>query len=143
MPVACRMSACPCMLLHVVACHCMSFHSALCNLKHSLYNGVPHTLFPMVSFAPDDTAEGCLPPWEMAKAFAFYTVLQKAAELLTSTPSDLVGERVDDYIAKQLTLKGGGQPSSRSVRKAIARCQEPSWYPGKPSDQTILIRAEP
>jgi len=124
------------MSLHVFSQHAL-------HLKPSLHSGTSHALFRMASFAPDDTAEGFLPLWEIAKASAFHTVLQKAAELLASTPYDLVGERVDDYIAKQLTLQGGGQPHSRSVRKVVAKCQEPSWFPGKPSDQRKAAGRKP
>lgn len=127
------------MLLHVSAC----LSTARFAPQAQFVNKAFHTLSHMVSFAPDDTPEGFLPPWEIAKAFAFHTVLQKAAELLASTPSDLVGERVDDYIAKQLTLKGGGQPCSRGVRKVIARCREPAWYPGKPSDHSKTAGRKP
>ena len=35
------------------------------------------------------------------------------------------------WIAEQLTLKGGGQPSERAVQQAVARCKEADWYPGK------------
>ena len=43
-----------------------------------------------VSFAPDDTPDGELPPWEVAKAFAFKVVLDKVAEtrkLIANPPS--------------------------------------------------------
>ena len=65
------------------------------------------------------------------QAFAFYTVLNKAAEQLGTRASDLVGQRVDEYIAKQVTLQGGGHPQPRCLRKVIARCKEPDWYPGQ------------
>jgi len=41
-----------------------------------------------VSFAPDDTPDGELPPWEVAKAFAFKVVRDKVAETrkLTANP---------------------------------------------------------
>ena len=83
------------------------------------------------AFDPCCTVEGESPPWEIAKAFAFYTVLNTAAEQLDTPAADLVGQRVDEYIAKQLTLRGGGRPHPRSVRKVIVRCKEPDWYPGK------------
>ena len=62
----------------------------------------------MVSFAPDSTLKGELPPWEVAKAYAFHVVLKKAAEVLDTSPAELLGMRVDDFIASQVTLKGGG-----------------------------------
>jgi hypothetical protein len=87
----------------------------------------------MMSFAPGDTLTGELPPWEVAKAFAFHTVLKKAAEVLDTPAAELVGQRVDEFIAKQVTLTGGGKPGPRTIRNLIVRCQDPSWYPGKPS----------
>ena len=82
-------------------------------------------------FSPSSTVDGELPPWEIAKAFAFYTVLNAAAEQLDIPAADLVGERVDEYIAKQISKQGGGHPAPRQVRRVIARCQDPEWYPGK------------
>ena len=86
------------------------------------------------TFASDATLAGELPPWEVAKAYAFHVVLGQAAEILDTSPADLVGQRVDEFIAGQLTLKGGGSPCGRAVRKVIARCSDPSWYPGKPNE---------
>ena len=40
---------------------------------------------------------------------------------------------MDNFIAAQVNLKGGGHPSGRAIQKVIARCKDPSWYPGKPS----------
>ena len=83
------------------------------------------------SFAPDATVDGELPPWEIAKVFAFRTVLATAAEQLGIPASELVGGRVDEYIAKQVIVKGGGHPQARQIRRVVARCQDPQWYPGK------------
>ena len=38
---------------------------------------------------------------------------------------------MDEYIAKQVTVKGGGHPLARQIRRVVARCQDPEWYPGK------------
>ena len=65
-------------------------------------------LLRVMSFAPGNTLAGELSPWEVAKAFAFHKVLQKAAEVLDTPAAELVGQRVDEFIAKQLTLTGGG-----------------------------------
>jgi hypothetical protein len=82
-------------------------------------------------FKPSNTVAGELPPWEIAKAFAFHVVLAKVAEELDTPASELVCQRVDEYIAGQLSLQGGGRPQPRCVRKVIARCQDPAWYPGQ------------
>ena len=42
--------------------------------------------------------------WEVAKACAFSAVLQRLESHLGQTPFEMLGERVDDFISKQLTL---------------------------------------
>ena len=111
----------PKLAARVIHALCISSPTCLCRL------------LPIMSLAPDATPDGELPPWEVAKAYAFHTVLAKAAEVLDIPAADLVGEHVADFIAKQVTLQGGGHPHPRSIRKLVARCQDPSWYPGKPS----------
>ena len=69
------------------------------------------------TFAPGNTPNGELPPWEIAKAFAFHCALARAAQTLSAPAHKLLGQRVDVYIAKQLTLKGGGRPKPRTVKK--------------------------
>ena len=86
----------------------------------------------MVSLSPDDTKIGYLTPWEVAKAFAYHEVVRDVAEHLGEQPSQLLGGRVDVWIAGRLTLKGGGKPSARAVRNQIHLCSDSSWYPGKP-----------
>ena len=88
----------------------------------------------VATLAPDDTPQGELPPWELATAYAFKVVLDKVAETLGRPASKLVGCPVAEYIASQVTLQGGSPPTARSVQKALARCADPTWYPGKPSD---------
>ena len=83
------------------------------------------------SFDPTSTRDGYLPPWELAKALAFKTVLQHMADQWGMSPAEVAGKRVDTYIAEQLTLKGGGRPSERAVRAALAKCEDTTWYPGK------------
>ncbi len=82
-------------------------------------------------FKPTNTVEGELPPWEIAKAFAFHTVLATVAEELDTPAAELLGQQVCDYIAQQLTLQGGGRPQRRTVHRVIGRCKDPEWYPGK------------
>ena len=82
-------------------------------------------------FSPASAAEGTLPPWEVAKAFAFDQVIRKMAEFMESPASKLLGEHVDEFIAAQVTLKGGGHPTARAVRKVISKCHDSDWYPGK------------
>ena len=52
-------------------------------------------------------------------------------EVLGLPAHELLGESRDKWIAKELTLKGGGCPSDRTVRKTVTRCSKPDWYAGK------------
>ena len=76
------------------------------------------------SFDPDSTRDGHLPPWEVAKANAYAEVLRQMSTHMGKTPFELVGKRVDDFIAQRLTLKGGGSPTARAVRAALKRCSD-------------------
>ena len=67
--------------------------------------------------APERTQEGRLPPWEVAKAAAFSVVITHMADHLQQSPFELLGKRVDEFIAEHLTLVGGGQPTPRAVRQ--------------------------
>ena len=72
--------------------------------------------------SPDNTPKGTLPPFEVAKAFAFETVLSQMAKHMGKSMWQLIGEDKGDFIAKHLELKGGGRPSRSSVFKAIKKC---------------------
>ena len=61
-------------------------------------------------FCPTATKEGYLPPWVVAKAFTFHTVLQDVAEVQGVQLHDLGGKRVDEYISGKTILKGRGHP---------------------------------
>lgn len=82
-------------------------------------------------FSPEAAAEGTLPPWEMAKALAFDRVIRRMAEVMDRPASKLLGQHVDEFIASEVVLKGGGHPTARAVRKAVGRGGAPDWYPGK------------
>lgn len=83
-------------------------------------------------YAPDSARRGTLPPWELAKAVAYQEVLRDIEAETGISAAELVGKRVDEYIASKVTLQGGGSPTSRALRKALARVRDPEWYPGKP-----------
>ena len=83
---------------------------------------------------PDRTQHGRLPPWEVAKAIAYSTVITDISEHLGQAANELIGERVDDYIAKKLKLVGGGSPTARAVRHVVARNRNGDFYPGKPCE---------
>ena len=74
--------------------------------------------------SPERTQHGRLPPWEIAKAVAFATVLADIAEHFGQSASELIGDRVDEYIAKQLTLVGGGRPSGSGSQRLGVQKQD-------------------
>ena len=85
-------------------------------------------------FCPDTVKNGVLPPWEVAKAYAFHVVVKDMAKILGERPAVLLGKRVDDYIASKVCLKGGGHPSTRAIRHVLGSCSNSSWYPGRVSE---------
>ena len=59
---------------------------------------------------PEGTREGELPPWEVAKVAALHTVLHDISAHLDTPAAELIGERVDLYVAGQMKfLLAGGQ----------------------------------
>ena len=82
-------------------------------------------------FGPADTREDQLPPWEIAKAYAFHVVLRQMEQTTRESAAVLLGGRVDAYIASQVYLANGKHPSARAVRQVVERCSDSSWYPGK------------
>ena len=83
------------------------------------------------AFAPDSTQHGRLPPFEVANAFAFDLVLKQIEKYLEKLVPALLGEEKGSFIAKNLQLKGGGNPTRACVFQTIARCKTTGWYPGK------------
>ena len=84
-----------------------------------------------MAFSSAGTKRGHLPPWEACKAFAFSTCLNTITQHLGQRACDLLGQQTNEWIAQQLTLHGGGCPTVRAVQKAIKRCQQADWHPGK------------
>ena len=87
---------------------------------------------PQCGLNPERTQIGRLPPWELAKALAFHTVIAAVCEHLCQTAPEPLGKRADAYIAEQVTVVGGGHPSERAVRAAVVRCRSSAYYPGQP-----------
>ena len=89
-----------------------------------------------MDFDPEDTPQGKLPPWEIAKAIAYEQVLNKMEEHLEKTCWQLTGKGKKDFTAEQLTLVGGGKPTGRAVQLLWTKVKEDGdWYPGKKTDQ--------
>ena len=83
------------------------------------------------SLDPAQTKEGTLPPFEVAKAYAFEQVLSHVQKHLGKSARLLLGEDKATFIARHLELQGGGKPNMRTVFKAIKKCSQPGWYPGQ------------
>ena len=66
----------------------------------------------------------------MAKAYAFEQVLQQVQKHLGMPAYQLLGEDKVAFIARHLTLQGGGNPGLQTVFKAIRKCKQPGWFPG-------------
>ena len=84
-----------------------------------------------MTWSDSDTKVGHLSPFETCKAFAFHVALEAISTELEVPAYELLGKRSQAWIAEQLTVKGGGCPSERAVRAAIARCQDDEWRPGQ------------
>ena len=72
-----------------------------------------------MSFSSDDTKVGHLSPWEICKAFALHTALLAIEKKLKKSAHDLLGQRMNTWIAGQLELKGGGSPTEKAVTDAV------------------------
>ena len=59
---------------------------------------------------------------------AYHVVLHDVGAHLKMPPHELVGKRVDDYIAERVVLKGGGHPTGRVVRQLVQRCFDPCGF---------------
>ena len=90
-----------------------------------------------MAWSEEDTKVGHLSPFEVCKAFAFHQALETITTHLNKSAYDLLGKRQNEWIAEQLTLKGGGCPKERAVTKAVARCKKEDWRPGKTSAKQV------
>ena len=87
-----------------------------------------------------DTKIGHLSPLETCKAFAFHVALEAISEAISKNlqkPAySLLGQSAPAWIAERLTLKGGGCPSERAVRAAVAKCKGSGWRLGQAETKT-------
>ena len=77
--------------------------------------------------SPKDTPVGTLPPFEVAKAFAFHTALAQIEKHTGMSSRQLLGEDKKAFIARHLHLEGGGRPGFTAVTYAIKKCREQGW----------------
>ena len=83
-----------------------------------------------------ETKVGHLSPLETCKAFTFQVALEAISQHLQQPAYILLGQTVSSWIAEQLTVKGGGCPSERAVRGAVAKCKDSDWQPGQAETKT-------
>ena len=82
-------------------------------------------------WSDETTKPGALPPFEVAKAYAFDMVLRAMEQRLGQSCWMLLGVEKRSFIAKHLRLKGGGHPGCTAVENAIAKCKSGEWHPGR------------
>ena len=64
------------------------------------------------SLSPGGTPKGTLPPFEVAKAYAFDVVIGAMEKKMGKSACVLLGGDKGEFIASQLRLHGGGRPSA-------------------------------
>lgn len=72
---------------------------------------------PQCGLDSERTQNGRLPPWELAKALAFHTVIAAVCDHLGQAAPELLGKRCDAYIAEQLTCLPG------LAKDLLSRCR--------------------
>ena len=81
--------------------------------------------------SPDETRVGRLPPFEVAKAYAFDVVVGAMEKRMGQSARALLGCDKGEFIASKLELQGGGQPTRQCVFQTIKKRKEPGRYPGR------------
>ena len=82
-------------------------------------------------FDPTNTPGAELPPWDVAKAYAFSVVIEKMRDTTGKSVRALLNATKAELIADQVRTSDGRRPTERAAQYAVARCQDPTWYPGK------------
>ena len=78
------------------------------------------------------TPQGKMPPMEVAKTIAFEKVLQSFEEHMGKSCYELLGKSRAAFTAKHVSLKGGGHPGERRVKKIWETVKkDPKWHVGK------------
>ena len=80
------------------------------------------------------TPKGQLPPFEVAKAFAFEAVLDQMEKHMKKSCWELLGTSKKEFTAQKLQVVGGGNPTARAVQKHWTKGKhDGKWFPGKKS----------
>ena len=83
------------------------------------------------AFDPGQTPGGELPPWEVAKAYAFSVVIDEMRRVTGMSVRRMVNATKAEFIARQVHTADGKHPGQRAVQHVVARCQDPEWFPGQ------------
>ena len=82
-----------------------------------------------MDFSRSSTPLGKLPPFEVAKAIAYEQVLINMEQHMGKTCWELTGQSRAALTAAKLSLKGGGQPGQRGVKKIWEKSKkDPQWF---------------
>ena len=81
------------------------------------------------TLSADDTPNGRLPPFEVAKAYAFDVVLTQMEKHMGKSACVFLGQEKGDFIAKHLALKGGGHPSRQCVFQNLQKRRQMGVVP--------------
>ena len=71
------------------------------------------------SLSPHNTPAGTLPPFEIAKAYAFHMVLMQMEKHMGRSSFELLGEDKAEFIARHVQLQGGGAPGRTMLRTGV------------------------
>ena len=88
-----------------------------------------------VDYTPDKAHSNNLPPWDMAKAFAFHVCIDKVMDVTGTSSMKLLGQSKNEFIGKHVVNASSRRPTERAVRAAIVRCKGKNWYPGQPREK--------
>ena len=80
-----------------------------------------------------------MPPFEIAKAYAFEHVIRQMEKHMEKSARVLLGKDKGEFIAEHLTLKGGGNPTRQAVRATCAEAVAQSMYSTSHWVQKIVI----
>lgn len=79
----------------------------------------------------EKTPKGKMPPMEVAKTIAFEQVLSSIEKHMGKSSWELLGKSRAAFTAERVSLKGGGHPGERRVKKIWETVKkDPKWFVG-------------
>ena len=77
-----------------------------------------------MNLSEENTAKGNMPPMEVAKTIAFEQVLASIEKHMGKSSWELLGQSRAAFTAERVSLKGGGHPCQRRVKKIWEESEE-------------------